>query len=101
MTLTNLGSRPDALLSVTTTAAGISQLHEERLADGVVSMRMLASLPLPPGEPVMLQPKGNHIMLMQLAHPLAAGEHIALELHFQSHAPEMASAIIAMSPPSP
>lgn len=99
LTLTNNGTEPDELVSVTTPAAKVSELHSSRVDNGIVSMKPIDRMPLPPGQTIVFEPKGNHIMLMLLAHPLTGGEHIALVLHFRTHAPETADAIVATSAP--
>ena len=99
LTLKNNGPQPDELLSVTTPLAKVSELHSSRVENGVVTMQPIGRLPLPPGQTVVFEPKGNHVMLMMLSRPLTAGEHLALELRFAFHAPESAEAVIAIAPP--
>ena len=101
LTLTNTGTAADELIFVSSPAARVSELHASREEGGIVKMQTLGSLPLPPGASVAFEPKGNHVMLMQLTHPLAAGEHIELELHFKTHPPLKADAIVSMAPPAP
>ena len=51
--------------------------------DGTMRMQELeAGLPLPGGETVTLQPGGYHVMLLDLAEPLAVGEEIEVTLQF-------------------
>ena len=47
---------------------------------GVMKMRKLDFLELPPGETVALEPGGNHVMLFDIRNPLKAGERIKLTL---------------------
>jgi len=46
----------------------------------VMKMRPLARLELPAGTPVELKPGGYHLMLIDIAHPLAKGERVPLQL---------------------
>ena len=50
-------------------------------SDGM-TMQEVSEIPLPAGEAVVLEPGGYHIMLLELAAPLAAGETFEVELHF-------------------
>jgi copper(I)-binding protein len=51
--------------------------------DGMMSMREVASIPVPAGEQVVLEPGGYHIMLIDLTAPLVEGETIQLALQFE------------------
>lgn len=85
MTLTDTG-QPDRLTGISTPVAGMAEVHESRMENGVMRMRAVASLPLEPGKPVALQPGGYHVMLMDLKQPLKQGETFPLTLTFE-HAP--------------
>ena len=50
--------------------------------DGVMKMRSVGPLEIPPGEEVHLEPGGMHIMLMQLRQPLEEGESIPITFMF-------------------
>jgi hypothetical protein len=56
---------------------------EHESGDGM-AMQEVAEIPLPAGEPVVLEPGGYHIMMLDLAAPLTAGETFELELEFES-----------------
>jgi copper(I)-binding protein len=87
--LTLTASRDDRLVAVSSPVAGEGQIHEMKVANGMMSMAELPDgLPLPAGEAVALQPGGNHIMLIGLKQPLVAGEQVSLTLTFE-HAPAM------------
>ena len=47
-----------------------------------MQMTPVASIPLPAGKAVVLEPGGYHIMLMDLVKQLKAGDHVALTLRF-------------------
>lgn len=98
--LTLTASRNDRLVSVSSPAAGEGQIHEMKVANGMMSMAELEDgLPLPAGETVALQPGGNHIMLMALKQPLAEGEQVSLTLTFE-HAPAMGIRARVGQPPA-
>lgn len=57
------------------------------MGDGEMAMvmrEMAGGLPLPAGETVTLQPGGYHVMLLDIAEPLEAGDEIELTLDFES-----------------
>jgi hypothetical protein len=55
-------------------------IHETQLVGGVSTMRPHEPLVIAPGASVELAPGGLHVMLHDLAHPLAVGEQVPLEL---------------------
>ena len=61
-------------------AAKAVELHQMSLENNVMKMRPLARLELPAGTPVELKPGGYHLMLIDIAHPLARGERVPLKL---------------------
>jgi periplasmic copper chaperone A len=66
-TIVNTASEDDTLLSATTAAAEVSELHTMTLNDdGVMRMRHAATLPVPAESVMQLAPGGNHVMLMGL-----------------------------------
>jgi copper(I)-binding protein len=69
------------LLSASTPAAGVVEIHEMKMDGDTMRMRALsAGLELPAGQPVQLKPGGYHLMLMDLKRPLKDGEQIAVTL---------------------
>ncbi|HSS26345.1 MAG TPA: copper chaperone PCu(A)C [Usitatibacter sp.] len=74
-----LTSTEDArVVSVTTPAARSAQIHESLMDGGRASMRHVESLKLPAGRSVELRPGGYHVMLEDLARPLAEGDRVPL-----------------------
>ena len=75
----------DALQGVTVepSVARTAQLHVTmRDAAGTSTMHALEALALPAGETVVLAPNGDHVMLVDLAAPLAAGATLSATLQF-------------------
>ncbi|MCW5320453.1 copper chaperone PCu(A)C [Verminephrobacter aporrectodeae subsp. tuberculatae] len=64
-------------------AAGVTELHEMKMEDGIMKMRAIAALDLPAGKTVELKPGGRHIMLMDLKAPLMKGSSVPISLVFQ------------------
>ena len=76
-----LQSSADAtLIGVASPAAGVVEVHEMRMDNGVMKMRAIPRLDLPAGKTVALKPGGYHIMLMDLRKPLTKGEILPLTL---------------------
>ena len=74
------------LVGLSSTAAGITELHEMKMNGDVMTMRELPALDLPAGEAVELKAGGRHIMLMDLNRALLPGSTIALVLKFRDAA---------------
>lgn len=68
------------LVGVASPAAGIAEIHEMKMEGGVMRMNAVERLALPAGKPVDLKPGGYHLMLMDLARPLKAGDTVPITL---------------------
>ncbi|MFA6313807.1 MAG: copper chaperone PCu(A)C [Sterolibacterium sp.] len=76
-----LSSSEDAtLLGASSPVAGMVEVHEMTMDNGVMKMRALPKLSLPAGKSVTLKPGSYHIMLMGLKRPLKKGETVPLTL---------------------
>jgi copper(I)-binding protein len=73
----------DRLTAVSTAAAQKAGLHTMTIDSGVMKMRQVDGIDLPPGQTVTLKPGGYHIMLTGLARPLKEGESVNLSLTFE------------------
>lgn len=83
LTVTNAGSEDDTLLAATSPAAGKVELHTHEKDGEIMRMRKVEAFPVPAQGELKLQPGGNHIMLFDLAAPLAKGENFPLTLSFE------------------
>lgn len=83
--LVNLSAEADTLVSASTDAAEVVELHETIMGEGdVMQMRPIeGGIPVEPQNFVSLQPGGIHIMLINLTQPLVAGEMFELVLNFE------------------
>jgi copper(I)-binding protein len=87
---------PDRLVgvSVNPSIAGAAEIHEtvtmgegaDSEIGGQMTMRPVGTIALPPGEDVLLEPGGFHIMLLDLASPLSVGDVFDLTLSFEAAA---------------
>jgi hypothetical protein len=82
-TIANGTTTNDALLGVSTPAAGIAQIHETTMSSGMMGMRDVPRVNIPAGGTVQFAPGGYHVMLMSLTAPLAAGATVELTLVFE------------------
>jgi len=79
-----LVSRTDlALTAVASPVAASAELHNTSVEEGVMRMRPVARIELPPGKPVKLAPGGLHIMLIDVKQPLKPGDKVPLTLTVQ------------------
>lgn len=69
-----------ALVGVSSPAAGLVELHEMKMDNGVMLMRPLQKIDLPKGQTIKLEPGGLHLMLEELKQPLKAGDKVPLTL---------------------
>jgi copper(I)-binding protein len=82
--LANTGSTDVTVVSVDSDASTMLELHETTMNDsGEMVMREIdGGFVIPAGDTVMLEPGGNHIMLMDLTAPLTAGAEATFTLTF-------------------
>jgi periplasmic copper chaperone A len=67
MTLEASGDRGDRLVAAATRVATGAALHTHIMEGGVAKMRPVTAIEIAPGEPIVLEPGGLHIMLIGLA----------------------------------
>ncbi len=68
------------LISVSSSAVPVVEVHEMSMEAGVMKMRPVSALALPAGKTVALTPGGYHVMLMDLKQQMKAGEVVPLSL---------------------
>lgn len=81
--IANNGATDDALIGITTPAAGKPMLHQTVVKDGIASMPHAMSIAVPAGQTVELAPGGYHGMLMELTGALAEGDRFPVTLTFE------------------
>ena len=74
------------LVAMSSPAAKAVELHRMSLDDNVMKMRPVARLELPASSTVELKPGGYHLMLIDIKHPLVAGERVPLKLIIEDSA---------------
>ncbi len=84
MTITNTGGVDDKLISAATANAKKTEIHETKMEDGIMKMRMLmGGLTIPAKDKVELKPMGLHVMMMGVTEKLVEGEMLLLTLTFE------------------
>ena len=82
--ITNTGSTPDRLVSASSPAAELVQVHEMKMDGNVMRMRAVENgLEIPAGGSVMLAPGGFHLMMTGLKAPLKQGTSVPVTLVFE------------------
>lgn len=72
------------LVGVSSPVAGVAEIHEMRVDNGVMHMRAISHLDLPTRKAVALKPGGHHIMLQDLKAPLKPQHPIVVTLHLKN-----------------
>ncbi|ACZ21116.1 uncharacterized conserved protein [Sanguibacter keddieii DSM 10542] len=82
--LTNTGTDDVTVVSVTSPASTALELHEtvENESGAMVMREKQDGFTIPAGGELLLEPGGNHIMLMDLTEPLVAGDEVTVTLTF-------------------
>jgi protein SCO1 len=83
VTVANRAAEPDTLVGAATRVAGYVQLHQHTMRDGRMMMEQVAGAAVAAGDSLRLVPGGYHLMLYELAAPLAVGDTFTVDLHFR------------------
>ncbi len=85
--------------------AGIVEVHEMKMDDGIMRMRPAGALPIKAGQTLELKSGGYHFMMMNLKRQLKVGDAVVLTLEFKSADGRTSTfdvkAIARLSPPTP
>ena len=80
-TITNTSEQDVHVAAVTTGLTERAELHETVMVDGAMTMQQMQDgFTVPAGGELVLEPGGNHLMLMELSAPIRAGEDVELQL---------------------
>lgn len=72
------------LVAVSSPLAGVAEIHEMSMVDGVMQMRAVPGVELPAGKTVELKPGGYHVMLLDLKRQVKAGQTVPVTLVVES-----------------
>jgi copper(I)-binding protein len=88
LTVHNDGDVDDAIVGVTSPAAGVVELHETTTAaDGTMGMGPVLEIPIPAHGEAVLEPGGYHLMIPEPTAPLASGDTVEVTLTFAAADP--------------
>ena len=76
-------SKPSVLVAVSTPLTATAEIHEMSMEAGVMKMRAVPKIDLPPGKIIELKPGGYHVMLRNIRKPLHDGETVPITLVFE------------------
>jgi len=93
--IVNSGAVGDQLISVSTSAAMMVDVHQSKHEGGVMKMEPVRGLVIPASGIVELKPGGYHLMIMNVSQPLKAGEDIDLVFTFKNQGPVKVRAKVA------
>lgn len=72
------------LVGVSSSAAGVTEIHEMKMDKDIMKMAAIAALDIPAGKTVELKPGSYHVMLMDLKAPLTDNMQVPITLVFQN-----------------
>lgn len=78
--MTVTASADSKLLQIQSPVAAIVQIHQSSMKDDVMSMQEVTSVNLPAGQPVVMDPDGYHVMLINLVAQVKEGDKVPLTL---------------------
>ena len=99
LAISNRSESADRLVGVAAERAGRAMIHRSVVEDGVMKMRHVDAIEIPPGGSIRLEPGGLHVMLMEVSSRLEAGERISLTLVFEREGEVVLSTPVRRSPP--
>ncbi|WP_020396458.1 copper chaperone PCu(A)C [Thiolinea disciformis] len=82
MVLKNDSDKPQSLVAAESEVAGVTELHESSMQDGVMKMQKIEKIAIPAHGSTELKPGGFHIMLINLKDDLAADSTQTITLKF-------------------
>jgi uncharacterized protein YcnI/copper(I)-binding protein len=82
--IANKGTAADRLVSVSSPAAAMTEIHTMEIVNDVMNMRPVeGAVEIAPGATVELKPGGMHLMFMQVKEPFEEGTTVPVTLEFE------------------
>jgi hypothetical protein len=81
--IVNTGPQADQLQSVSTPIAMMTEVHESKATNGVMSMEPVDTLTVPANGRVELKPGSYHLMIMNVTQPLKVGDMVDVTFNFK------------------
>lgn len=92
--LENTTGKPVALVKITAAQVGTAEVHTMTDHDGQMSMHPVQTLTIPPHGTIDLAPGGTHIMLTDIARPLAIGSTLDMQFTFDNGRTQTVRAVV-------
>lgn len=80
MTIRNAGPREVRVVKAASTVSRSAELHTHLNEGGVMKMRQVKDIPVPPGGETLLKPGGLHVMLIDMRLSLREGDRVPITL---------------------
>ncbi len=80
MVIRNAGPGEVRVVKAANPASRITELHTHLNESGVMKMRQVKDIPVPPNGEAVLKPGGLHIMLIEMKSPLKEGDTVPITL---------------------
>jgi copper(I)-binding protein len=96
----NRGNTAHTLVSAGSSVADKVEVHEHVHLDGLMKMQQVELLTIAPGETVVFEPGGYHLMMFGLKQSLVAGERFPLTLEFSDAGSIEVEVNIGAEPPA-
>ena len=80
---------PLQLVKAESPVAGMVEIHDMKMNDGVMEMKALDAVNVPANKLVKLSPGGMHVMLMRVKKPITKGDKVPLTLTFEDEAKKL------------
>ena len=74
---------PLKLVKAASPVAGIVEIHDMKMKDGVMEMKAMDALDVPAGKAFELKPGSVHVMMMKVKKPIFKGDKVPLTLTFE------------------
>ncbi|MDD2466520.1 MAG: copper chaperone PCu(A)C [Desulfobulbus sp.] len=84
MVISNTGKSVVRLKRADCSAFATVEVHQSMMHKGMMHMMAVGSLEIAPGNSVVLQPGGYHLMLVDPQAKLRVGDQVQIELHFDT-----------------
>lgn len=94
MTLTNRSDRIHVLVGADSPDFREVSIHRTRIEDGMARMRPVEGVELLPGESVVFEPGGLHLMLVGPERPLSPDDEVRLVLHLEDGSQLVTTAVV-------
>jgi periplasmic copper chaperone A len=77
-------AKPLKLIKAESPIAQTVEIHDMKMKDGVMEMKAVEAIDIPPNKLIDLKPGGLHIMLIKVTKPINKGDTIPMTLTFES-----------------